>query len=64
MIIKTLNLQYLNNATLMQDDDDNTIVWCTHDKDYHFGSYYLIDKEGNVFYVIEKETEVREILLK
>lgn len=64
MITKTIELTYLNKATLMQDDKGNTIIWCTHDRDYHFGSYYMIDKDGNVFYVIEKETETREYLLK
>lgn len=63
MITKTLTLEKLNNATLMQDDNDNTIIWCTHDKDYHFGSYYLIDKDNNIYFVIEKETEVKEFLL-
>lgn len=63
MIIKTLQLQYLNNATLMKDDQNNIIIWCTHDKDYHFGSYYLIDNKGNISFVIDKETEIKEFPL-
>lgn len=63
MITKTLTLSYLNNATLMQDDKGNTIIWCTHDKDYHFGSYYQIDNKGNISFVIDKETELKEFPL-
>lgn len=64
MITKTIELTYLNKATLMQDDQGNTIIWATHDRDYNFGSYYKIDKDQNVYFVIERETGITEYLLK
>lgn len=57
-------LQELNNVRI-EILPDCIILWCTHDKSYKYGSYYKIDKNNdNIYYVIEKETEYREILLK
>ena len=57
-------LKYLNNMRLDVDNDkDEIIIWCIHDRNYKYGSYYKIDKDKNVYFVIEKETEHIEIML-
>lgn len=55
-------LYQLNSITLSKYGD-NFILWITHDKDYHFGWYYLI-KDDKLYLVYDTETTYEEHLVK
>lgn len=57
-------LQHLNNIKLeINYDNEDIIIWCAHDKNYKYGHYYKIDKDKNLYLVIEKPNDHIEILI-
>lgn len=60
--MKQYFLKYLNNMRLDVSENE-IIIWCIHDKNYKYGAYYKIDKDKNVYFVLEKEQDHIEILI-
>ena len=62
MLNNIITLSHLNNISL-QKYNNNIIIWITHDKDYHFGWYYLI-KNNKLYLVYDTETTYEEHFIK
>lgn len=62
MFNNIITLSHLNNISL-QKCDNNIIIWITHDKDYHFGWYYLI-KDNKLYLVYDTEITYEEHFIK
>ena len=58
---KSYHLQKIN-TDLYIFEDNSVLIWCTHDKNYQFGSYYLI-KDNKIKFVIDTEKCYKEINL-
>lgn len=62
MLNNIITLSHLNNISL-QKCNNNVIIWITHDKDYHFGWYYLI-KDNKLYLVYDTEITYEEHFIK